>query len=71
MVADIISVGPPVIEQHRDAHCIRPDVGACQKIIDGKIKIKNDSLIERFTKTGIRFQNGSEIDADVIMYATG
>ncbi|KAI0727069.1 FAD/NAD-P-binding domain-containing protein, partial [Fomitopsis betulina] len=47
------------------------DVGACQKIIDGKIKIKNDSLIERFTKTGIKFQNGSELEADVILYATG
>ncbi|EPS95850.1 FAD/NAD-binding domain-containing protein [Fomitopsis schrenkii] len=47
------------------------DVGACQKIIDGKIKVKNDSLIERFTKTGIKFRNGSELEADVILYATG
>ena len=47
------------------------DVGTCQKIIDGKIKVKNDSQIERFTKTGIKFQNGSELEADVIMFATG
>lgn len=49
----------------------RSDVGACQKIIDGKIKIKNDSQIERFTKTGLKFTDGSEVEADVVMYATG
>ena len=47
------------------------DVGASQRIIDGKIKIKNGTQIERYTKTGIRFTDGSEIDADVVMYATG
>ncbi|THG94114.1 hypothetical protein EW026_g7289 [Hermanssonia centrifuga] len=47
------------------------DVGACQKIIDGQIKIKNDSQIERFTKTGLKFENGSEIEADVVLFATG
>lgn len=48
-----------------------PDVGTCQKIIDGKIKVKNDSQIERFTKTGLKFTNGSELDADVVLFATG
>jgi hypothetical protein len=47
------------------------DVGASQLIIDGKIKLKNDSHIERFTKTGIKFQNGSELQADVVLFATG
>ena len=47
------------------------DVGTCQKIIDGKIKIKNDSQIERFTKTGLKFTNGSELEADVVLFATG
>ena len=58
-------------ERRYDVHQVCLDVGACQKIIDGRIKIKNDSPIERLTKTGIRFQNGSEIEADVIMCATG
>lgn len=49
----------------------RIDVGASQLIIDGKIKLKNDSLIERFTKTGIKFDNGSELPADVVVFATG
>ncbi|KAI0933038.1 hypothetical protein AcW1_000021 [Taiwanofungus camphoratus] len=47
------------------------DVGTSQLIIDGKIKLKNDSKIERFTKTGIKFDDGSEIDADVVLFATG
>jgi len=47
------------------------DVGACQLIIDGKIKIKNDAQIESFTKTGLKFDNGSELEADVVLYATG
>lgn len=47
------------------------DVGACQQIIDGKIKVKNDAQIERFTKTGLKFDDGSEIEADVVMFATG
>lgn len=40
-------------------------------IIDGKIKIKNDAQISEFTENGLLFDNGSEFDADVIVYATG
>ncbi|THH27067.1 hypothetical protein EUX98_g7120 [Antrodiella citrinella] len=47
------------------------DVGACQMIIDGKIKIKGNTQIERFTKTGLKFTDGSELQADVVLYATG
>ncbi|KAI0697467.1 FAD/NAD(P)-binding domain-containing protein [Cytidiella melzeri] len=47
------------------------DVGACQKIIDGKIKIKNKTEIERYTPRGLKFKDGSEIEADVILFATG
>ncbi|TFK48079.1 FAD/NAD(P)-binding domain-containing protein [Heliocybe sulcata] len=47
------------------------DVGASQMIIDGKIKLKNDSLIDHFTETGISFQDGSELKCDVVIFATG
>lgn len=47
------------------------DVGASQLIIDGKIKLKNDSVIKRYTPTGLEFEDGSTLDADVIMFATG
>ncbi|KAJ6490350.1 hypothetical protein C8R47DRAFT_1273552 [Mycena vitilis] len=47
------------------------DVGTSQLIVDGKIKLKNDSLIERFTANGLKFENGSELPADVVVFATG
>ncbi|KAK7054240.1 hypothetical protein R3P38DRAFT_2856057 [Favolaschia claudopus] len=47
------------------------DVGTSRLIADGKIKLKNDSLIERFTPTGLKFENGSELEADVVIFATG
>ncbi|KAI0055331.1 FAD/NAD-binding domain-containing protein [Artomyces pyxidatus] len=49
----------------------RADVGASQLLIDGKIKLKNDSQIARFTPTGLEFDNGSTLDADVVVFATG
>ena len=47
------------------------DVGASRLIAEGKIKLKNDSQITRFTKTGLEFEDGSTLDADVILFATG
>ncbi|KAE9407932.1 hypothetical protein BT96DRAFT_54915 [Gymnopus androsaceus JB14] len=47
------------------------DVGASQMIIDGKIKLKNDSQLQSFTETGLKFEDGSEIPADVVVFATG
>lgn len=47
------------------------DVGASQLIIDGKIGLKNDSVIKEFTKTGLRFENDSTLDADIVIFATG
>ena len=40
-------------------------------MVDGKIKLKNDSLIKRFTKTGLEFEDGSTVDTDVVLFATG
>lgn len=50
---------------------IPADVGASQLIIDGKIKLKNDSIIKEFTKTGLKFEDGSTLDADLVVFATG
>ncbi|KAG1721001.1 hypothetical protein EDB19DRAFT_2044478 [Suillus lakei] len=47
------------------------DVGASQMIIDGKIKLKSDGPISRFTQTGLLFEDGSTLDADVVVFATG
>src|SRR6266576_6714096 len=47
------------------------DVGASQMIIDGKIKLKNDAQISRFTEKGLEFDDGSTLDADTVVFATG
>ncbi|EKM60231.1 uncharacterized protein PHACADRAFT_132721 [Phanerochaete carnosa HHB-10118-sp] len=47
------------------------DRGASQQIVDGKIKMKSGVNIERFTRTGVRFNDGTELDVDVVVVATG
>jgi len=53
------------------ARFLTPDVGPSQLIIDGKIKLKNDGPITKVTPTGLLFEDGSTLDADVIIFATG
>ncbi|KAF5359804.1 hypothetical protein D9756_003004 [Leucocoprinus leucothites] len=36
-----------------------------------KLMLKNDSQIASFTETSIRFENGSELPADVVIFCTG
>lgn len=40
-------------------------------MIDGKIKLKNDTALEGFTETGLKFADGSELPADVVVFCTG
>ena len=40
-------------------------------IIDGKIGLKHDSGIKGYTKTGLDFEDGSTLDADLVVFATG
>ncbi|KAG6884755.1 hypothetical protein C0992_005806 [Termitomyces sp. T32_za158] len=47
------------------------DTGGSQLIIDGKIKLKNDSAICSFYEEGVEFVNGSRVEADVVIFATG
>lgn len=47
------------------------DTGASQLIVDGKIKLKSGSTIESFTERGLRFEDGDELQADVVVFATG
>jgi putative flavoprotein involved in K+ transport len=46
------------------------DIGASQLIIDGKIKL-NSGQVEEITENSVKLDNGQEIPADVIVYATG
>ena len=47
------------------------DVGACEMIADGRIALKSGSEIASLTQTGVAFADGSHIEADLIVYATG
>ncbi|KZT62289.1 FAD/NAD(P)-binding domain-containing protein [Calocera cornea HHB12733] len=47
------------------------NVGASEMIIDGQIKLKNDSLVDSFTHDGIQFVDGSVLPADAVICATG
>ena len=47
------------------------DVGASQLIIDGKIKIKQGQELAQLLPDGIEFADGSKLEADEIVFATG
>ncbi|KAI6098808.1 FAD/NAD(P)-binding domain-containing protein [Pisolithus croceorrhizus] len=47
------------------------DIGASQKIIDGKIKLKSNGSIARFIPNGLLFEDGSTLDVEVVIFATG
>ncbi|KAK2599113.1 hypothetical protein QQS21_005454 [Conoideocrella luteorostrata] len=47
------------------------DVGASKLIVDGKIKVKQGQEISEILPHGIRFADGSELEADEIVLATG
>ncbi|KAE8163682.1 hypothetical protein BDV40DRAFT_133871 [Aspergillus tamarii] len=47
------------------------DVGASQLIVDGKIKVKQGQEIAEIIPEGLRFADGSQLEADEIIFATG
>ena len=47
------------------------DVGDSQLIADGKIKVKQGQEIDEILPHGLRFEDGSELEADEIVLATG
>jgi len=47
------------------------DTGASQLIADKKIKLKVGGEIERFTSSGLKFTDGTILDVDVVVFATG
>ncbi|KAI3333506.1 hypothetical protein F4824DRAFT_490876 [Ustulina deusta] len=47
------------------------DVGASQLIADGKIKVKQGQEIAEVLPRGLLFQDGTELEADEIVFATG
>ncbi|KZO92936.1 FAD/NAD(P)-binding domain-containing protein [Calocera viscosa TUFC12733] len=47
------------------------DVGCSQLIVDGKIGVKSGVPLKSFTETALVFEDGTELPADVVVFATG
>ncbi|KAF8575492.1 FAD/NAD(P)-binding domain-containing protein [Ramaria rubella] len=47
------------------------DIGCAQKIIDGDIAVKSKVAVEAFDSEGVRLSDGTKLDADVVVLATG
>lgn len=47
------------------------DVGTSKRIADGEINVKSGIKIKRFTDKGLAFEDGEEVNADVVVFATG
>ncbi|KAG8884116.1 hypothetical protein FRB98_002606 [Tulasnella sp. 332] len=60
-----------LIKYWRDGGGYYINVGCSELIIDGKVKIKQGQEIDRFEKKGILFKDGSVLDADIVVLATG
>ncbi|KZV68886.1 FAD/NAD(P)-binding domain-containing protein [Peniophora sp. CONT] len=48
-----------------------PDVGGSKYLIDHKVKLKNDAQIKEFSASGLVFNDGSSLEADAVIFATG
>jgi putative flavoprotein involved in K+ transport len=47
------------------------DVGASRMIIDGRIKLQSKTTIDRIHRKSVVLKDGTELPADLIVYATG
>lgn len=47
------------------------DVGASELLINGEIQLKSGTSVQEVRATSVTFSDGSEIEADLIVYATG
>jgi cation diffusion facilitator CzcD-associated flavoprotein CzcO len=47
------------------------DIGSGQLIADGTVRVRSDAQPVSYTETGLELSDGSRVDADVIVFATG
>jgi putative flavoprotein involved in K+ transport len=47
------------------------DVGACDLIIDGSIKLKSGSDVDHLSENAVMLTDGTTLPADLVVYATG
>ncbi|KAK8173365.1 hypothetical protein IWX90DRAFT_499147 [Phyllosticta citrichinensis] len=63
-VVDLISI----LMERGGGHWL--DVGASKLLFDGRVRVKRGA-VSGFSPTGLRFADGSALDADVVVLATG
>ena len=47
------------------------DTGSSREIIDGNIKVRSSPAVRRFTAGGVELCDGSVLEGDVVIFATG
>jgi monooxygenase len=67
---DIATHFTPRYNPWDERFCIAPDGDLFKAIGDGRARVVTDR-IERFTPSGIRLESGAELEADVVVTATG
>lgn len=50
---------------------IDPDTGTSQEIINGNIKVKSGTSVRRFTEGGTELEDGTVLEGDLVIFATG
>lgn len=60
-----------LMKLHRTFSGYYLDVGASQAIIDGEIKVLQMAEVETFLPTGLRRSDGSQVELDAVILATG
>ena len=61
----------PSLEVAGGAYRAFLDVGASTMIANGQIKVKSGPKLQGFDETGALFDDGSKVEADVVVVATG
>ena len=65
---DATGIGPMYLRRGSGYYI---DVGASELIADGRIKLRSGVEIARLTERSVVLNDGGEIDADLVVYATG
>lgn len=58
-----------ILFERRGGHYL--DIGTSAKVAQGLIKMKSDSSLTGFSQHGLNFSDGSTLDADIVVFATG
>ncbi len=67
---DVVKHFTPTYDPWDQRICLVPDSDLFEAIREGRASVETDH-IERFTETGIRLVSGKQIDADIVVSATG